>query len=108
MPALPDMSLLQSFVTVAQELNFRRSAERLALDQSALSRRIQKPESQLGYALLERTTREVLLTQAGQTFYAAPCACSMTMPARSATRAASPKAAPAICGSATWPSPRPN
>ncbi len=68
---LPDVSLLQSFVTVAQELNFRRSAERLALDQSALSRRIQKLESQLGYALLERTTREVLLTQAGQTFYAA-------------------------------------
>lgn len=70
MVVLPDVSLLQSFVTVAQELNFRRSAERLSLDQSALSRRIQKLESQLGYALLERTTREVLLTQAGQSFYA--------------------------------------
>lgn len=71
MPVLPDVSLIQSFVAVAQELNFRRSAERLALDQSALSRRIQKLESQLGYPLLERTTREVLLTQAGQTFYVA-------------------------------------
>lgn len=66
---LPEMSLLQSFVTVAQELNFRRSAERLALDQSALSRRIQKLESALGYQLLERTTREVMLTPAGQLFY---------------------------------------
>ncbi|SMD09757.1 LysR family transcriptional regulator [Primorskyibacter flagellatus] len=69
MSTLPDFSLLQSFVTVAQELNFRRSAERLALDQSALSRRIQRLEAQLGYPLLERTTREVLLTQAGQNFY---------------------------------------
>lgn len=71
MQPLPDVSLLHSFVTVAQELNFRRSAERLALDQSALSRRIQKLEAQLGYALLERTTREVLLTQAGHSFYSA-------------------------------------
>lgn len=69
MAALPELSLLQSFVTVAQELNFRRSAERLALDQSALSRRIQRLETSLGYPLLERTTREVMLTQAGQTFY---------------------------------------
>lgn len=66
---LPEMSLLQSFVIVAQELNFRRSAERLALDQSALSRRIQKLETALGYQLLERTTREVMLTPAGQLFY---------------------------------------
>lgn len=66
---LPEMSLLQSFVTVAQELNFRRSAERLALDQSALSRRIQKLEMALGYQLLERTTREVTMTPAGQLFY---------------------------------------
>ncbi|MBC7178702.1 MAG: LysR family transcriptional regulator, partial [Roseovarius sp.] len=41
MQNLPDISLLQSFAVVAEELNFRRSAERLALDQSALSRRIQ-------------------------------------------------------------------
>lgn len=67
--ALPDLSLMQSFVTVAQELNFRRSAERLALDQSALSRRIQKLEAILGYPLLERTTREVLLTPAGRAYY---------------------------------------
>lgn len=69
MTAVPDLSLLHSFVTVAQELNFRRSADRLAIDQSALSRRIQKLETLLGYPLLERTTREVMLTQAGQNFY---------------------------------------
>lgn len=69
MTGLPEVSLLRSFVTVAQELNFRRSASRLAVDQSALSRRIQKLEAELGYPLLERTTREVILTPAGQTFY---------------------------------------
>lgn len=69
MHQLPDTALLRSFVTVAQELNFRRAADRLALDQSALSRRIQKLETALGYALFERTTREVALTPAGQDFH---------------------------------------
>lgn len=67
MKDLPDLSLMQSFAVVAQELNFRRSAEHLGIDQSALSRRIQKLEATLGYALFERTTREVMLTQAGLT-----------------------------------------
>ena len=60
---------VHSFVTLAQELSFRRAAERLHLDQSALSRRIQKLEVTLGFRLLERTTREVRLTQAGRSFY---------------------------------------
>jgi len=60
---------VHSFVTLAQELSFRRAAERLHLDQSALSRRIQKLEAALGFRLLERTTREVRLTQAGRSFY---------------------------------------
>jgi len=60
---------VQSFITLAEELNFRRAAEQLNLDQSALSRRIQKLESVLGFRLLERTTREVALTQAGRSFY---------------------------------------
>jgi DNA-binding transcriptional LysR family regulator len=60
---------VHSFITLAQELSFRRAAERLHLDQSALSRRIQKLEVTLGFRLLERTTREVRLTQAGRSFY---------------------------------------
>lgn len=60
---------VQSFIILAEELNFRRTAERLGLDQSALSRRIQKLESTLGIRLMERTTREVALTQAGRSFY---------------------------------------
>lgn len=63
------LELIQSFVVVAQELNFRRGAERLNVDQSALTRRIQKLERLLGFALLERSTRNVSLTPGGRTFY---------------------------------------
>jgi LysR family transcriptional regulator, benzoate and cis,cis-muconate-responsive activator of ben and cat genes len=63
------LELTQSFLVVAQELNFRRSAERLNVDQSALTRRIQKLEHLLGFALFERTTRAVSLTPAGQSFF---------------------------------------
>jgi len=38
------LDLTQSFLVLAEELNFRRSAERLAIDQSALTRRIQRLE----------------------------------------------------------------
>ena len=63
------IELAQSFVVVAEELSFRRGAERLNIDQSALTRRIQKLEHQLGFKVLERTTREVALTAAGRSFY---------------------------------------
>lgn len=69
MKNLPGLENVQTFLALAQELNFRRTAERLNLDQSALSRRIQKLEQSLGFRLLDRTTREVSLTQAGQQFY---------------------------------------
>lgn len=69
MKTLPGLDTVQTFLALAQELNFRRTADRLNLDQSALSRRVQKLEHDLGFRLFERTTREVSLTQAGQRFY---------------------------------------
>lgn len=63
------LDLVQTFLTLAEDLNFRRAAERLHLDQSALTRRLQKLEHALGFRLFERTTREVVLTQAGRSFY---------------------------------------
>lgn len=69
MRELAGLETVQSFLVLAEELNFRRSAERLHLDQSALTRRIQKLEHLLGFRLLERSTREVSLTQAGRSFY---------------------------------------
>ena len=70
MKAPAGLDLIHSFLVLAEELNFRRSAERLNLDQSALTRRIQRLEHGLGFRLLERTSREVSLTPAGRSFYA--------------------------------------
>jgi DNA-binding transcriptional LysR family regulator len=56
-------------MAIAEELSFRRAAERVFIDQSALSRRIQNLEETLGFQLIFRTTREVTLTEAGRVFY---------------------------------------
>jgi DNA-binding transcriptional LysR family regulator len=57
---------LRVFRAVAQERNFSRAGDLLALSQPAVSRAIVELEAQLGLKLLDRTTREVALTEAGQ------------------------------------------
>jgi LysR family transcriptional regulator, benzoate and cis,cis-muconate-responsive activator of ben and cat genes len=71
MRARPDLDQIVGFLAVAEELNFRRAAERLSLDQSALSRRIKALEDRLGFLLVFRTTHAVRLTEAGRAFYEA-------------------------------------
>ena len=63
-----DLSLLESFIVLAEELHFGRAAERLLVAQPALSRRIARLESQLGLQLAERDSRGVRLTPAGHVF----------------------------------------
>ena len=64
-----DFLHLQSFVTVAEELSFRRAAERLHMSQPPLSRRIKALEEELGVCLLERDRRRrVCLTEGGKSF----------------------------------------
>jgi len=63
-----DIRGLQVFLSVADSLNFSRSAERLHLSVSAVSRTVQRLEEELGQELLQRDQRSMRLTPAGRAF----------------------------------------
>lgn len=63
-----DSRELTVFLTLAETLSFRRTAEQVHLSQPAVSGVIARLEDALGVRLFDRTTRNVQLTGAGQVF----------------------------------------
>jgi DNA-binding transcriptional LysR family regulator len=62
-----ELSTLRVFMTVANERSFSRAAEKLARTQPAVSLALQRLESELGEKLLDRSAKDVVLTDAGRT-----------------------------------------
>jgi DNA-binding transcriptional LysR family regulator len=60
---------LHTFAKVVELGSFARAADRLDLSTSAISRQVAELEAQLGVRLLNRTTRRLSLTEAGQAYY---------------------------------------
>lgn len=65
-----DFSELSAFMAVAEHRNFTRAAKQLGISTSTLSQTIRGMEERLGVRLLNRTTRSVVPTVAGDTLLA--------------------------------------
>jgi DNA-binding transcriptional LysR family regulator len=69
---------LSAFVAVAEQRSFRKAATHLGIAAPALSDAIRSLEEQFGVRLLNRATRSVALTEAGEQLFGSgrlrPCA----------------------------------
>ncbi len=65
-----DLNALAVFSALAESRSFRAAGDRLGVSASAVSQTLRKLEKQLGVVLMQRTTRSVRLTEAGERLYA--------------------------------------
>ena len=64
-----DLNDVATFVQVVRAGSFAEASRRLGVPPNTLSRRVQQLETQLGTRLMQRSTRHLALTHAGQTFH---------------------------------------
>lgn len=64
-----DLEGISVFLAIAEARSFRVAGERLGVTRSAVSQALQRLEDRLGVALVQRTTRSVHLTEAGEQLY---------------------------------------
>lgn len=65
----PDLNDLLYFVSVVRHQGFTAAARATGIEKTRLSRRVAELERQLGVRLLQRSTRRIGLTEAGEQFY---------------------------------------
>ncbi len=70
MPRLPEITELQTFLLATEERSLSRAARRLHLSPAAVAKRLDNLEAVLGYPLLKRGPRGVLMTARGRSFHA--------------------------------------
>lgn len=63
-----DLNELQCFAHICEAQSFTVAAERLGLPKSSVSRALSRLEQRLGVRLIERTTRSLMLTEAGELY----------------------------------------
>lgn len=63
-----DIETLRLFICLAENLSFTKTAKQMYMSQSSLSNKIAELESQVGVPLIERTTRSITFTPAGEYF----------------------------------------
>ncbi len=69
MDAFHNLHRLTLFLEVADSKSFSRAAKKLRISQPAVSRQISQLEKEVGIRLLDRSNRQVSLTEAGQELY---------------------------------------
>ena len=85
-PDVQDLNDLRFFAAVVSSGGFSKAARELGLPKSRLSRRVAQLEAELGVRLLERSTRQLRVTEVGREVYAQ--AATMTAAAEAAAEAA--------------------
>lgn len=66
---MEDLNKIQTFICVAEERSFTMAARKLHMTPSAVSKQITDLEAKLGFSLLNRSTRGVALTDAGEKLF---------------------------------------
>ena len=64
-----DLNEIWIFTKVVQTGSFSAAAKALELPKSTVSTKVRSLETRLGISLLTRTTRQLRLTEAGQSYY---------------------------------------
>lgn len=68
---IPPLNTVVAFEAAVRAMSFTAAAKELHLSQGAVSRQIQRLEERLGTPLFERRNKKIVLTRAGEIFYAA-------------------------------------